>query len=85
MVYWQRFDPSEWEIEYDAGKLAYHGISAWEAEEVIWNGFVVQPNKKEHGPNRYQLVGRTEGGRALLLIAYVISDRHMRVINGWPL
>lgn len=85
MVYWQRFEASEWEIEYDAAKLASHGISDWEAEEVIWNSFVARPNKTEHGPNRYQLVGRTDSGRALLLIVYVHGERKMRVLNGWPL
>jgi uncharacterized DUF497 family protein len=85
VVYWQHFEASEWHIEYDAGKLASHGISEWEAEEVIWGGFVARPNKKEHGPNRYQLAGRTDGGRPLLLIVHIIGDRQMRVLNGWPL
>ena len=85
MVYWQNFEASEWDIEYDADKLAAHGISDWEAEEVIWNGFVVRPNKKVHGPNRYQLAGRTDGGRPVLLIVHVFGDRQMRVLNGWPL
>lgn len=85
MVYWQQFEASEWQIEYDAGKLASHGVSDWEAEEVIWNGFVARPNKKEHGPNRFQLVGKTDAGRALLLVVYVSGERQMRVINGWPL
>lgn len=74
MVYWQHFEASEWFIEYDEGKLASHGVSGWEAEEVLWNG-----------PNRYQLAGRTDGGRPLLLIVHVFGDRQMRVLNGWPL
>lgn len=85
MVYWQHFEASEWYIEYDADKLASHGISDWEAEEVIWNSFVARPNKKEHGPNRYQLAGRTDAGRPMLLIVWVFGDRRMRVLNGWPL
>jgi uncharacterized DUF497 family protein len=78
-------EASEWFIEYDVEKLASHGVSDWEAEEVIWNGFVARPNKKEHGPNRFQLMGRTDAGRPLLLIVYVFGDRQMRVLNGWPL
>lgn len=85
MVHWQRFEASEWDIEYDADKLESHGVSDWEAEEVIWNGFVARANKKEHGPDRYQLAGRTDAGRALLLIVQVMGDRQMRVLNGWPL
>lgn len=61
--------------------LASHGISDWEAEEVIFNGFVARPNKKVHGPVRYQLAGRTDGGRALLLIVHVFGERKMRVLK----
>ena len=85
MVFWQQFEASEWLIEYDAAKLASHGVAEWEAEELIWNGFVAKPNKKEHGENRYQLSGRTDAGRPLLLIVWVFGDRQMRVLNGWPL
>lgn len=85
VVYWQHFEASEWDVEYDAGKLASHAISDWEAEEVIFNGFVARPNKKVHGPDRYQLTGRTDGGKALLLIVQVFAERKMRVLNGWPL
>lgn len=85
MVYWQQFEASEWDIEYDAAKLASHGVSDWEAEEVIWNDFVVRTNKKEHGPNRYQIAGRTDGGRPVLLIVQILGERKMRVLNGWPL
>jgi len=45
MVYWQQFEASEWDIEYDAAKLASHGISDWEAEEVIWSGFVARQTR----------------------------------------
>lgn len=85
MVYWQQFEASEWRIEYDVAKLASHGISDWEAEEVIWNRFVARPNKKEHGTDRYQLAGRTDSGRPVLLIVQIFGDREMRVLNGWPL
>lgn len=85
MVYWQHFEASEWDIEYDTGKLESHGIAVWEAEEVIWSRFVAQPNKREHGPDRYQLTGRTDAGRPLLLLVHIAGDRHMRVFNGWPL
>jgi len=35
VVYWQQFEASEWDIEYDAAKLASHGISDWEAEPLL--------------------------------------------------
>lgn len=85
MVYWERFEASEWFIEYDDAKLESHDVSDREAEEVIFNGFVARPNKKEYGPDRYQLAGRTDAGRALLLIVQILGPRQMRVLNGWPL
>jgi len=83
MVDWHRFRAEEWAIEYDELKLAAHGVEAWEAAEVLWNGFVVRANKKHHGADRYKLVGRTDAGRALLLIVHVSGSRRMRVISGW--
>jgi uncharacterized DUF497 family protein len=85
VVDWRRFDPAEWDIEYDIEKLAVHRVTEWEAAEVIWNGFGVRPNMKAHGPNRYQLLGRTDAGRPIKLIVYVSGERSMRVITGWRL
>jgi hypothetical protein len=34
VVDWHRFDPAEWNIEYDIDKLAAHQIADWEAAEV---------------------------------------------------
>jgi uncharacterized DUF497 family protein len=85
VVYWQKFEASEWDITYDAAKLGSHGLSDWEAEEVIWNDFVARPNKTEHGRDRYQLAGRTDAGRPVLLIVQILGERTMRVLNGWPL
>lgn len=83
MVDWHRFDPTEWDIEYDVDKLAFHQVGEWEAAEVIWNGFVVRPNAGKHGPNRYQFLGRTDAGRPLKPIVHVSGERTMRVITGW--
>ncbi len=85
MVYWRRFRPEEWDIGYDIDKLEAHGIAEQEAVEVIWNVFVVRRNKKEHGPDRYQLLGLTDAGRPLKLIVLVLGEREMRVITGWAL
>jgi len=85
VVYWYNFDPAEWHIEYDANKLGAHHVEAWEAAELIWNGFVARPNKRQHGSDRWQLVGRTDAGRPLLLIVHVSGPRTMRVITGWQI
>jgi hypothetical protein len=39
MVYWQKFNPAEFEFEFDEAELAGHTVSVDEAIEVIWNGF----------------------------------------------
>ena len=81
MVYWQKFDPTEFNLEFDEDELARHGITADEVVEVIWNGFEVQRNKRIHGG--YQLVGYTDGGRKLKLIVYERRKALLRVITGW--
>jgi hypothetical protein len=83
VVDWHRFDPAQWLIEYDVAELAAHQVSEGEAAEVIWNGFVVRPNARRHGPNRYQFLGRTDAGRPLKLIVHVSGETSMRVITGW--
>jgi uncharacterized DUF497 family protein len=62
--------PPKWDIEYDPEKLSAHGITEWEAAEVIWNEFAVLVNMKVHGPHRYQLLGRTDSGRPIKLIVH---------------
>jgi uncharacterized DUF497 family protein len=83
LVYWQKFDPEEFEYEFDEGELARHGVTIDEVVEVIWNGFEVGRNKRYNGG--YQLVGRTDGGRGLKLIAYEKSKGLIRVITGWDI
>jgi uncharacterized DUF497 family protein len=81
MVYWQKFNPLDFEWEFDEDELARHGIAADEAVEVIWNGFTVRRNKRVHGG--YQLIGYTDAGRHLKLIVYEKADGIIRVITGW--
>ena len=81
MVYWQKFDPQEFEFEFDEQELAAHQISIDEALEVIWNGFDVRRNKRYH--RSYQTVGQTDGGRTLKLIVNEKRQNLIRVITGW--
>lgn len=82
MVYWQKFDPSAYEYEFDEEELAGHAITVEEAMEVFWHPFDVRTNKaKRIG---YQIVGVTDGGRRLKLIVYEKSEGVLRVITGWP-
>ena len=41
MVFWQKFDPEQFDFEFDEDELAKHGITIDEVVEVIWNGFEV--------------------------------------------
>lgn len=81
MVYWQKFDPEQFEFEFDEAELAGHAITIDEAIEVIWNGFEVRRNKRYHGG--YQITGTTDGGRTLKMIVYEKEQGVIRVITGW--
>ena len=81
MVFWQKFDPEQFDFEFDEDELTAHKISIDEAVEVIWNGFDVRRNTRYHGG--YQIVGRTDSGRKLKLIVYEKRRGLIRVITGW--
>ena len=83
MVNWTRFDPEEFELEFNEEKLAAHGISVSEAAEVLWNGF--RPLRDKTYGDRYLLLGRTDGGRPLELVAVVLGEKKIRIITGWQL
>lgn len=65
--------------------LGAHHISPEEAEEVFFNRYVITPNKKKHGPKRYRIDGRTNGGRSLRLIFEDLGVSMARIITGWDL
>lgn len=81
LVYWQKFDPEEFDYEFDEAELAHHAVTIDEAVEVLWNGFEVDRNTRQRAG--YQLVGRTDGGRQLKLIVYEKSKGLLRVVTGW--
>jgi hypothetical protein len=81
LVYWQKFNPEEFEFEFDEDALVGHSVTIDEAIEVIWNGFEVRRNKRYHGG--YQIVGFRDGGRQLKLIVYEKEQGVIRVITGW--
>jgi uncharacterized DUF497 family protein len=83
VVNWTRFDPAEFDFEFNEDKLAAHGITVEEAAEVLWNGF--SPRRDQHHENRYLLLGRTDGGRPLQLVAVALGKRRLRIITGWSL
>ena len=82
MVNWNRFNPDDYEIEFAEEKLEAHDVTVEEAAECLLGRFRVRRNKGVR--ERYRIFGRTESGRALLLIA-VVYGRTIRVITGWDL
>jgi len=67
---------AEW-IEWDDGNLAEvaaHRISDMEVEQVFDGGPLFLRNKRQ-GSGDYKMVGRTRGGRALVVIVRWFPDR----------
>ncbi len=83
MVNWQRFAPSNFEYDFEHDKLREHGVTFEEAVECFFTDFEVRRNKKFR--DRYQLIGKTVGGRRLKLIFQVKLGGVVRIITGWPL
>jgi hypothetical protein len=81
VVYWQHFDPAQFDLEFDEHELAADEVTVDEVVEVMWNGFEVRRNKRYSGG--YQLIGSTDGGRKLKLIVYEKHKGLIRVKTGW--
>ena len=80
---WQRFTPSDFEYDFERDKLAEHGVTFNEAVECFFSDFQVRRNKKYR--DRYQLLGRTIGGRQLKIIFQLKPESIVRIITGWEL
>jgi len=83
MVDWNRFVPSDFEYDFENDKLASHHVTINEAIECFYSDYEVRRNKKYR--DRYQLVGRTLGGRSLRIIFQLKRKNVVRIITGWPL
>ena len=81
MVNWHRFTPSDFEYDFERDKLAAHRITFEEAVECFFSDFEVRRNKSFH--DRYQLIGRTMGGRDLKIIFQLKPNNVVRIITGW--
>jgi len=80
---WHRFRPADFEYDFERDKLADHGVTFDEAVECFFSDFGVFHNKPYR--DRYQLVGRTIGGRRLKIIFQLKAGRVVRIITGWPI
>jgi uncharacterized DUF497 family protein len=57
-------------------------VSFEEAVETFFSDYEVRRNKRFR--DRYQLIGRTEGGRRLKIIFQLKPKKVIRIITGWP-
>jgi uncharacterized DUF497 family protein len=83
MVNWNRFFPKDFDYDFERDKLSSHRISFEEAVECFFSNFEVRRNKTYR--DRYQLIGKTIGGRKLKIIFQLKRGNIVRIITGWDL
>lgn len=83
MVEWNRFTPSDFEYDFDNDKLSNHRVTFEEAVECFFSDFEVRRNKTFR--DRYQLLGKTIGGRKLKIIFQLKQGSVVRIITGWEI
>jgi uncharacterized DUF497 family protein len=83
VVNWHRFIPADFEYNFEQDKLAAHHITFDEAVECFFSDFEVRRNKSYR--DRYQLRGRTIGGRRLKIIFQLKPGNVVRIITGWDI
>lgn len=83
MVNWHRFVPADFEYDFANDELAAHRITFDEAIECFVSDFEVRQNKSYR--DRYQLLGRTVGGRRLKIIFQLKPGNVVRIITGWDI
>lgn len=83
MVNWHRFEPSDFEYDFEKDKLSAHHVTFNEAVECFFSDYEVRRNKRYK--DRYQLIGKTESGRRLKIIFQIKPGNVVRLITGWPI
>jgi uncharacterized DUF497 family protein len=64
--------------------LARHGIDPSEAEDVVAGPSVAQRGSQRHA-ERYRVLGRTTGGRYLVILYDMLPDGRIRPFTGWEM
>ncbi len=80
---WSKFEPTDFEYDFENDKLRFHGITFNEAVECFYSEFEVRRNKSVK--DRFQLLGRTFGGRKLKIVFQLKPGQIVRIITGWDL
>lgn len=83
MVNWRRFIWTHFEYDFERDKLAAHHITFEEAVDCFSSDFEVRRDKSFK--DRYQLLGRTAGGRSLKVIFQLKPNHVVRIITGWDI
>ena len=83
MVNWNRFTPDDFEYDFERDELAAHRVTFEEAVECFFSDFEIRRNKSYR--DRYQLLGRTLGGRQLKIIFQLKPRNVARIITGWEI
>jgi len=83
MVDWHRFTPTDSEYDFENDKLSVHRITFDEAVECFFSDSEIRRNKQYK--DRYQLIGRTDGGRKLKIIFQLKPKKVVRIITGWTI
>jgi len=80
---WHHFIPSDVEYDFERDELAAHRVTFEEAVECFFSTYEIRRNTSYK--DRYQLIGRTFGGRRLKLIFQLKPKKVVRIITGWDL
>ena len=83
MMDWSKFSPQDFEYDFERDELAAHRVTFEEAVECFFSDFEVRRNKRYR--DRYQLLGRTLGGRKLKIIFQLKPQSIVRIITGWTI
>jgi len=83
MVDWNRFTPADFEYDFEQDKLGAHNVTFEGAVECFFYDFEVRRNKTYR--DRYQLIGKTIGGRSLKIIFQLKPGKVVRIITGWEI
>ncbi len=83
MVDWNRFIPTDFEYDFENDKLGTHKITFEEAVECFFSDFELRRNKSYK--DRYQIIGKTIGGRTLKIIFQLKPGKVVRIITGWEI
>ncbi len=78
---WSKFEPTDFEYDFESDELFAHSITFKEAVECFYNDFEIRRNKSFK--DRYQLIGETFGGSRLKIIFQLKPNRVARIITGW--